>query len=291
MYKYFLLKKHLKDIEKAVEKAVINMGGESHLRDACEFSLKSGGKRFRPLLVLLIAEALGNGYDVMDAALSCEFFHSASLIADDLPCMDDEKIRRGKPTLHVAFSESTAILASYTLIAIGYEHIHKAAKILSNYTSKEHGNEVGMFALSAVSACAGINGATNGQFLDLNLPNNNFETLMDVIEKKTVTLFEVSCTLGWLFGGGDVAKLDKVKECSYHLGMAFQIADDLNDFDSKNDHTNIAQVVGLNEANNMFESHYNSFRASLNALNLKSKPIDALSDILWEMARCAKTNV
>jgi len=291
MNKYFHLKKHLKTIEKSIDEAIANMGEKSPLRDACEFSLKSGGKRFRPILVLLIAEALGKGYDVLDAALSCEFFHTASLIADDLPCMDDEETRRGKPTLHVAFSESTAILASYTLIALGYENINRSAKALSKYTSKSHGDEVGMFALSAVSACAGINGATKGQFLDLNLPDNNFETLMEVIEKKTVTLFEVSCILGWLFGGGDLEKLDKVKECSYHLGMAFQIADDLNDFDSQNDHTNIAQVVGLDQANSMFENHFKAFQESLNALNLKSKSFDSLSDILWDMSRCAKTIV
>jgi len=291
MHKYFHLKKYLNSVEKSIDKAVKGMGEKSSLRDACEFSLKSGGKRFRPILVLLIADALGNGYDVTDAALSSEFFHTASLIADDLPCMDDEKTRRGKPSLHIAFSESTAILTSYTLIAMGYESIHKSAKILANHTSEEHGNKAGMFALSAVSACAGINGATKGQFLDLNLPNNNLDTLVDVIEKKTVTLFEVSCILGWVFGGGDLTKLDEVKNCSYHLGMAFQIADDINDFGSKNDHTNIAQVVGLDESNHMFENHFSSFQKSLSALNLKSNSIDALSDVLWDMSGCAKTKV
>ncbi len=291
MHKYFHLKKYLKSVEKSIDKAIASMGEKSLLRDACEFSLKSGGKRFRPILVLLIADALGNGFEVNDAALSCEFFHTASLIADDLPCMDDEKTRRGKPSLHLAFSESTAILVSYTLIAMGYEGIYNAANVLSSHTSKEHGNKAGMLALSAVSACAGINGATKGQFLDLNLPNNSFETLIDVIKKKTVTLFEVSCILGWVFGGGDLTVLDEVKNCSYHLGMAFQIADDINDFGSQNDHTNIAQVVGLDESNRMFESHFSSFQKSLNTLNLKSNSIDALSDVLWDMSGCAKTKV
>src|SRR5262245_60593822 len=87
-------------IEQEIAKSILVLGEKTKLRDACEYALKGGGKRFRPLLVMLIAEALGNNLNVLEAALSVEFFHTASLIVDDLPCMDNEEERRNQPTLH-----------------------------------------------------------------------------------------------------------------------------------------------------------------------------------------------
>jgi geranylgeranyl diphosphate synthase, type II len=289
--KYHTLNKHLSYVEKAIEKAILQMGNKSILRDACEFSLKSGGKRFRPILVLLISEAIGKGFETIDAALSAEFFHTASLIADDLPCMDNETYRREKKALHIAFSESTAILTSYTLIAAGYERIYKNSNILSKCTSVAYGNEICMQALKTVSACAGINGATNGQFLDLNSPNADLDTLIKIIEQKTVTLFEISCLLGWMFGGGELTKIAQVKECSYNLGMAFQIADDINDIKDNHDHTNICKLIGINAASEMFERHFKAFQDNLISLKLKSKSMIFLSEILWDMAKSAKISV
>ena len=203
------------------------MGEKTPLRDACGYSLLSGGKRFRPALVLMIAEAIGN-CDVMPAARSVEFFHTASLIADDLPCMDNDSMRRGIPSLHKAFGESTAILASYTLIAAGYGGIYEnAEKMRLCPQFAQSADQRAVECLKSVTFCAGIQGATQGQFLDLFPPDSKVETLREIIYKKTVTLFEISFFLGWLFGGGDFSALPLLKKCAYHLGMAFQIADDL----------------------------------------------------------------
>src|SRR5258707_9122846 len=95
--------------ETALRLFIEQMGGKTTLRDACSYSLLSGGKRLRPLLVLMTAEAIGS-CDVMPVALSVEFFHTASLIADDLPCMDNDEMRRGVPSLHKAFGEGSAVL-------------------------------------------------------------------------------------------------------------------------------------------------------------------------------------
>src|SRR5579864_1711145 len=120
-----MFEKYKTKIESALEKEMAQMGEPSRLLQACQYALFSGGKRLRPILVLMVARALGNGLDAMPVALSVEFFHTASLIADDLPCMDNDDERRGRPSLHRAFEESVALLASYTLIASGYEGIYK----------------------------------------------------------------------------------------------------------------------------------------------------------------------
>src|SRR6185436_5130128 len=140
---------HRDKIEQEIAKSILSLGEKTKLRDACEYALKSGGKRFRPLLVLLVAEALGNNLNVLDAALSVEFFHTASLIVDDLPCMDNEEERRSQPTLHKIYGESISLLSSYALICAAFEKIQT-----STLKMKESGtpysttaDQVGMVAL------------------------------------------------------------------------------------------------------------------------------------------------
>jgi len=249
---------HRDKIEQEVAKSILGLGEKTKLRDACEYALKSGGKRFRPLLVLLVADALGNNLNVIDAALSVEFFHTASLIADDLPCMDNDDLRRNRPSLHKAFGESTAILASYALIAEGYGGIYR--------NGKNH-PEGALLCLEAATRCAGMCGAVNGQYLDLYPPNDALETIQKVIYQKTVTLFEISFIFGWIFGGGDLQRLDAVKQGAFHLGMAFQIADDLID-GSQDSRINMVRGVGRDLAMGMFDEEMNAFISSMKGLGL-----------------------
>ena len=97
------------------------IGEKSALRDACEYALTTGGKRLRPLVVYLVADALGHGIDVSSSAVSAEFFHTASLIADDLPCMDDDTTRRGKPCFHIKYSvvDAKKLSNKFILDALG----------------------------------------------------------------------------------------------------------------------------------------------------------------------------
>jgi len=122
--------KYKKLIDREIKKDILEMGEKGLLRDSCEYALLSGGKRFRPIIVMMIAKLLGKDFPALQAALSVEYFHTASLIADDLPCMDDEKERRKKASTHKKFGEATAVLASYTLIAKAYEMIGKNAERL-----------------------------------------------------------------------------------------------------------------------------------------------------------------
>lgn len=269
------LEKKVLDFEKTLKKSIFDFGPKNKLRDAVEYALLSGGKRLRPLIVYMVAEALNKGFDVSFSALAVEFFHTASLIADDLPCMDNECERRGKKTLHQAFDESVALLASYTLISAGYEMLFKNAEVLAK--TKKASQERAYFlcteALREVSKIAGIKGATGGQFLDLFPPKHDLPTILEIIDKKTAVLFELAFVLGYLFGGGKEEKLEDIKTCAKHLGMAFQIADDLSDLkqDEKNgDVLNLALMVGEKEAQKLFDKEIYEFQLKLKKLGLET---------------------
>jgi len=270
-------------IETGLKEVIKTMGIKNRLRDACEYVLLSKGKRFRPLIALLLANSLDQNRDVLYAALACEFFHVASLIADDLPCMDNEAIRRGQPALHIAFGEHVAILASYALISAGYELIYKNSEILAKNISQKRSDRLCVLAMQTVSKYAGIHGAAGGQFLDLFAEQISSDLIIEIIHKKTISLFEIAFVMGWLFGGGEIDQLDKIKKCSYHFGMAFQIADDLQDFEqdlSKKKRVNIAIALGKEKAYEIFKREINKTKSILKYLNVFSFEIKSLIEII-----------
>lgn len=282
---YKILEPYKTVIENNLLSQVQKMGPKTPLRDACEYALLNGGKRFRPALVLMIAKALDRHVDVSLAAMGIEFFHTASLIADDLPCMDNDDLRRDKPTLHKVYGESVALLASYALIARGYECLVENGKLLkqSPYPFSSKSDEISLLAIENASYNTGVFGATGGQFLDLAPPNLTLETLKEVVHKKTGTLFEISFVIGWLFGGGEIVKLPLVKKCSHHFGMAFQIADDMGDSeqDIKNGRAiNFANVLGKANAIKLFQVEVKAFKDCLKELGLQSSELVVLIEWL-----------
>lgn len=264
--------------EKSLKEYIPSLGEKSQLRDACEYALLSDGKRFRPALVYMMQEALGSKADVTKAAFAVEFFHTASLIADDLPCMDNDDERRNRPATHKVFGETTALLATYALIAAGYECLAKNAQELG-----PAGDRVCTLALENAAYNTGLLGATGGQFLDVYPPDLSVATLRDILHKKTVSLFEISFMLGWLYGGGDIGLCDKVKKAASHFGMAFQIADDFDDIeqDKKNGRqVNMALVCGEASARKMFRDEVIAFKETLKELNLSHSHLQSLIDLL-----------
>jgi geranylgeranyl diphosphate synthase, type II len=276
---------HRDKIEQEIAGSILSFGEKTKLRDACEYALTTGGKRFRPLIVILTAEALGNGLNVYEAALSVEFFHTASLIADDLPCMDNDDERRDRPSLHKVYGEAIALLASYALITAAFEKIHSNAMTMRGTSPPfcHFSDRACALALESATHCAGILGATGGQFLDLFPPNQNLETVKQVVYKKTVTLFQVSFVFGWVFGGGDVSKLEKVKKAAYHFGMAFQTADDLADMlqdEKKQREMSIARLIGKERALMLFDEEMGHLRLELQELGILTPSFEKMSDIL-----------
>lgn len=281
-----LLKQALEEcrqkIDLLISKAIPTLGPPSKLRDACEYALLNGGKRFRPALVMLVAQALKAEADLSCAALAIEYFHTASLIADDLPCMDDDSQRRNKPSLHVAFGEATALMASYALISAGYGLLAKNAEQIER-SKLPHAKEADLIcrlAIENVSFNTGLEGATGGQFMDIHPPDNRFETFYEIIRKKTTSLFEISFVLGWLYGGGEKDKLDLVKKAAFHFGQAFQIADDLGDIqqDLQNGRAvNIAFALGEDGAKKRLDQEVLLYQEALKELGIASPELLALS--------------
>jgi geranylgeranyl diphosphate synthase type II len=284
---------HRDKIEKDIAKSIACLGDKNTLRDACEYALTNGGKRYRPLIVMMVAEALGHGLDVSEAALSVEYFHTASLIADDLPCMDNDDERRNKPTAHKVYGETIALLSSYALITAAFEKIHKATVILHNAGSafSENANRAGMIALECASYCSGIKGATGGQYLDLFPPSATLEAVKDIIEKKTVTLFEVAFVFGFVFGGGDLSLVEDVEMLGYHLGMAFQIADDIEDLMQDDKHPknlSMAKLVGIERSFVLFEEYMGLLVEKLKSLKLYTPSFAKMTEMLLVTTRALK---
>lgn len=273
----------MSDIQQAFEQALTadwnSQSGSQTLHAAIEYALLSGGKRVRPVICLSVAESIGRGFDVLPSALSVEYFHTASLIADDLPCMDDDDMRRGKPSLHRQFGETTALLSSYALICAAFEKIHDNTQLLEQQIGPQ-ASAIGMKAIKQAARAAGIEGATGGQFLDIFPLEKSLSALMDTFYKKTVTLFETAFVLGWLFGGGDPNLIDDLKQLANHFGLAFQIGDDLGDMGRDDPSANIALAIGEKQAREQFNDHLEQYAQGLHSLKIACPRLMTLADAL-----------
>lgn len=287
-----LIKPLKETFETFLKRNIIRLGDQNKLRDACEYALLNGGKRIRPLIVMMVAKALGNKLDVLEGCLSVEYFHTASLIADDLPCMDNDDFRRSKPALHKEHGETVALLASYALISAGYEKIFQSVQVLSKQKEpfRDRANETCVIALDAAARCAGISGATGGQFKDLYPEERTLKEAFDIIYKKTVTLFEIAFVFGWIFGGGSLEEVEKVRKTAYHFGMAFQIADDLDDVDQDDESSlNVAHLIGKEEARNLFDNEIEMFVLKMKKLGILTPEFHQTMDLLKYYAKAGSS--
>ena len=194
----------------------------SHLRKAIRYCLLAPGKRLRPLLVLTAAQMCGGDIkNAMPSACAVEMIHNYSLIHDDLPAMDDDELRRGRPTCHVQFDEATAILAGDALIPMAFE------TIINNTYPAEIANR----CVAALAVASGPNQLVGGQADDLRLQfaEPDLETLEKIHRRKTGALLTVSLQMGGLTAHATEEQLNCLTNYGKHLGLAFQIVDDLLD--------------------------------------------------------------
>jgi len=191
------------------------------LADAMRYSLMGGGKRLRPHLCLAAAQAVGGKPDdALAAACALEMIHTYSLIHDDLPGMDDDDLRRGKPTCHVAFDEATAILAGDALLTMAFE-------VLASMPAG--GPELRLEVIRIISAAAGPRGMVYGQMLDM-LAEGAALGLADLEQMhrlKTGALIEASLAAGAVAAGGTPAQIEAVQTYGRAAGLAFQVTDDI----------------------------------------------------------------
>ena len=197
-------------------------GCPSQLREAIRYSLLAPCKRLRPTLVLFAAEACGYSWEAaLPAACAVEMIHTYSLVHDDLPAMDDDDLRRGRPTCHKAFGEAMAILAGDALLTMAFEVLAKDV----------HPAEVAAHCCAALAEAAGPTALVGGQADDLALQftEGDVSTLENIHARKTGAMFLVSLRLGGFVAGADSDRQLALERFGRKIGLAFQIADDLLD--------------------------------------------------------------
>jgi geranylgeranyl diphosphate synthase type II len=256
------------------------------LLDAMSYSLLGGGKRIRAVLLLAFYEACG-GTDTAQAlpfAAAVEMIHAYSLIHDDLPCMDDDDIRRGKASCHIVYGEANALLAGDALLTLAFETLSDARCI------KSHGAATVAEAVSILAKAAGAGGMVGGQVMDLENEGARVtaEELMLTDRKKTGALIRCAAELGCLLAGADCAVRDAALGYAAKLGLAFQVVDDILDRTGTEDQ--LGKPVGSDEEQHKstYISVYGLDRAKEIAATLTAEAISALDKIDGDFHFCTQ---
>ena len=193
------------------------------LYEAMGYSLYAGGKRIRPLLIQLAYEAVGGSDDITPYLCAIEMIHTYSLIHDDLPAMDNDDLRRGKPTNHKVFGEATAILAGDALLTGAFKHMLEDALI--------HDDMNRVRAAAILAQASGATGMIGGQILDMQSENKQIDKdqLEEIHLYKTGALIAAALNMGAVLGGGTPAEVTALTFYGKYLGKVFQIIDDVLD--------------------------------------------------------------
>ncbi|MDA0346390.1 MAG: polyprenyl synthetase family protein [Verrucomicrobia bacterium] len=258
----------------------------AHLHSAMRYSLEAGGKRLRPVLVIATAELFETSEDPLPAAIALECIHTYSLIHDDLPSIDDSDLRRGKPTCHKAFDEPTALLAGDALLTLAFEIIARSY------------NDSAILAKDLIldlSTAAGSQRLIGGQMEDILGEKSDYTAdQLDYIHlNKTAALITVAMTMGARLGNGSEKELGTIKNIGRHVGLAFQITDDILDATSDNEtlgkptradeeheKTTYVKLYGLEGARNQAKAHTASASNLCAELNRETEFLEALIQYL-----------
>ena len=243
-------------------------GLQRRVTESMNYSFISGGKRIRPLFMLESYRLFG-GDDLSKISpfmAAIEMIHTYSLIHDDLPAMDNDDYRRGRPTNHKMFDEATAILAGDGLLNLAFETISKAMNEEDDIIVLRRM----VYANSVLANKAGIYGMIGGQMVDLMMENKTdteLDTLLFIHKHKTAALIEAALMIGAIMAGADDEEIEKIEKVGDNTGLAFQIRDDILDIigdsiklgksvgsDEKNDKTTYVKIKGLEESQKDLES-------------------------------------
>lgn len=266
--------------------------GETYQKviDAMRYSASAGGKRIRPVLVLEFCRMCGgNVKQAAPFAAAIEMIHTSSLIHDDLPCMDDDDLRRGRPSCHKQFDETTALLAGDALLI-------EAFAVMSSPEVAESGISLrqAMAAANALAAYSGKHGMVGGQVIDLGMEDGTIpftpERLVETDRLKTGALIKAACRMGALLGDADEVQLKAAEEYAAQLGQAFQIVDDI--LDVIGDESKLGKPIGSDAGldKKTYTSVYGLEGAKEKAAYHTQAALDALSvfadaDFLMELTR------
>ena len=236
-------REYKRKIEERMKGIVSDLNTPENLRSAMNYSLEAGGKRLRPLLVLAVLRAFGkNPLIGLDTACAIEMIHTYSLIHDDLPSMDDDDLRRGKPTNHKVYGEATAILAGDGLLTLAFG-------VIANQEQARQNPAVALELVAELSKAAGAEGMVGGQVADMEgeMRNLSLSELEYIHVHKTGKLLSYSILAGAILAGADDWEKEHLQTYAHHLGLAFQIRDDILDIEGSE--SKIGKPVGSDETN------------------------------------------
>jgi len=286
----------VREIQEAVDASLARYvdfddGCPDRLREAIRHSLLGPGKRLRPMLVLLAAEACGGDrLSAMPAACAVEMVHAYSLIHDDLPAMDDDDLRRGRPSCHAAFGEANAILAGDALLALAFEALAGGVKPPQTAAA----------CCVDLAAAAGATALVGGQADDLMAERSGggIDQLESIHRRKTGAMITVSLRLGAMAAGGNERQTAALEEYGEKLGLAFQIVDDLLDArgdeavlgkrtgkDAQRGKLTFPGLLGVEESSRKAEELVREACAALVPLGPRAARLDALAQYVLERNR------
>ena len=223
---------------------------------AMEYSLNSGGKRFRPMLLLATAKAVGKSVNegAKKLAAALEFVHTYSLIHDDLPCMDNDDFRRGKRSCHMQFGEASAVLAGDALLNLAFETVLSGPLSNKRYQA----------ACAFLFKMSGIHGLVHGQSLDLFTETTTVEQATEVALNKTGTLIRAALVCGALVGGATDEEVEVFDDMACKIGISYQIIDDI--LDSKKCEKSFLDVFSERDLREYAEKLSNEIKAECDRL-------------------------
>lgn len=271
------LNKWKQTVEGSMQELIESGDMPTRLREAMSYSLEAGGKRIRPALVYAVLETYGVPLERgREVASSLEMVHTYSLIHDDLPAMDDDDLRRGRPTNHRQFDEATAILAGDALLTDAFRILSEA-----NLTAESIVEIIRAFGLAA-----GSSGMVGGQLDDMLAENRNDVTLHElqsIHERKTGALLVYALEAGGILAGASEADRSHLKQFGRHLGIAFQIQDDILDVigdeqaigkrvgsDEENEKTTYPKLLGLDGARRALDQEVEAATSAIQSLSVQA---------------------
>lgn len=259
------------------------------LKSSMLYSLKAGGKRLRPVLVLALLHAYGkNEEDGIPVGCAVEMIHTYSLIHDDLPCMDDDDLRRGIPTNHKVYGEATAVLAGDALLTESF-------RLITSQLSSSVSADKKLRIVDELVRSAGALGMVGGQFDDMEAEQKqvSLAELESIHARKTGKLLTFSVAAGAMLAGASDDDIEKLREFSYHIGIAFQIRDDILDLegseekigkrvgsDTANEKSTYPSLLTLSGAKEKLHEHITRAKEIVSNLQLEQQLLHDLCDLI-----------
>ena len=281
---------HTKRINRALESILETSGQTDRILEAMKYSLMAGGKRIRPILCMAAAETGGaDAENALPAACALEMIHTYSLIHDDLPAMDNDVLRRGKPTCHMAFDEATAILAGDALLTLAFQTL----------SSIEFGNadqaKNWLHIIQLISQAAGYCGLIQGQMIDIASEGSQLTLaeLQSMHQLKTGALIRASLCSGALLSGLNSNRIKMLESYAQNIGLAFQVTDDILNVegdpemmgkavgtDKLRNKTTYPSLLGLQESKKLVTELVNDALQAIESFDQKAEPLRAIANYI-----------